>query len=403
MNLPAHMLILTADAGFGHRAAANAIAQALAERHGDACQVTVYNPLQERSAPALLRRAQGDYDRWVKQAPELYKLGYEASDGSLPVSLAEQALIALLYFTMRNVVQRYRPDVIVTTYPLYQAPLAAYFALSGKYIPVLTVVTDLATVHSLWFNDDVDKCLVPTGAVLKKALESGLPSDRLEVTGLPVNPALARQVDRAALRAALGFREDRYVALIVGSKRVKNLEPVAHVLNHSGLPLQLVLVAGGDEALHRRWAETEWHQPAQVHSYVSNMPDLMLAADLIICKAGGLIISESLAAGLPILITEAIPGQETGNAQYVIQGGAGALAENAVEALVHLCHWLARDAAELKERAAHARRLGKPAAAYRVADLVWMAAMEGASTRQRRLDTQLSFLGRLLKDGVRIS
>lgn len=402
MDQPINVLILTADAGFGHRAAANAIAQALAERHGDACQVTVHNPLQERSAPALLRRAQGDYDRWVKEVPELYKLGYEASDGTLPVSLAEQGLIALLYFTMRKMVQRYQPDVIVTTYPLYQAPLAAYFALSGRYIPVLTVVTDLATVHSLWFNDDVDKCLVPTTAVLKKALESGLPSDRLEVTGLPVNPALARQVDKAALRAELGFRQDRYVVLIVGSKRVKNLEPIAHVLNHCGLPLELVLVAGGDEALHRRWAETEWHLPAHVHGYVADMPTQMLAADLIVCKAGGLIVSESLAAGLPLLIAEAIPGQETGNAQYVIQGGAGVLVEDAVDALTHLFHWLDHDAAELKERAAHARRLGTPQAAYRVAELAWTAAVEGASKRQRRMDTQLSLLSRLLKDGIRI-
>ncbi len=402
MDSPTKVLILTADAGFGHRAAANAIAQALAERYGNACQVTVHNPLQERDAPALLRRAQGDYDRWVKEAPELYRFGYEASDGTLPVSLAEQALIALLYFTMRNVVQRYQPDVIVTTYPLYQAPLAAYFALTGKYIPVLTVVTDLATVHSLWFNDDVDKCLVPTAAVLKKALESGLPSDRLELTGLPVNPALARQVDKAALRAELGLRQDRYVILIAGSKRVKNLEPIAHVLNHCGLPLELVLVAGGDETLFRHWTETEWHQPAHVHSYVSSMPDLMLAADLIACKAGGLIVSEALAAGLPLLIAEAIPGQETGNAQYVIQGGAGALAEDAVDALAHVFHWLDRDAAELKERAGHARRLGTPQAAYRVAEVVWAAASEGASKRRRRLDTQLSLISRLLRDGIRI-
>ncbi|MCX7707909.1 MAG: hypothetical protein N2204_07870, partial [Anaerolineae bacterium] len=302
----------------------------------------------------------------------------------------------------RNVVQRYQPDVIVSTYPLYQAPLAAYFALSGKYIPVLTVVTDLATVHSLWFNDDVDKCLVPTTAVLKKALESGLPSDRLEVTGLPVNPALARQADKTALRAELGFRQDRYVVLIAGSKRVKNLEPIAHVLNHCGLPLELVLVAGGDEALYRRWAETEWHQPAHVHGYVSDMPTLMLAADLIVCKAGGLIVSESLAAGLPLLIAEAIPGQETGNAEYVIQGGAGALAEDAVDALVHVFHWLDHDAAALKEHAAQARRLGTPHAAYRVAELVWTAAVEGASKRQRRMDTQLSLLRKLLKDGIRI-
>ena len=79
----------------------------------------------------------------------------------------------------------------MTTYPLYQAPLAAIFALDRHHTPVLTVVTDLVTVHALWFNDDVECCLVPTSDVLAKALESGLAPDRVEITGLPVNPALA--------------------------------------------------------------------------------------------------------------------------------------------------------------------------------------------------------------------
>ena len=74
---------------------------------------------------------------------------------------------------------------------------------------MLTVVTDLFTVHALWFNDDVERCLVPTSDVLAKALESGLAPERVEITGLPVNPALAQPVDRVALRQQLGWGQDR--------------------------------------------------------------------------------------------------------------------------------------------------------------------------------------------------
>ena len=60
------ILILTADAGFGHRVAANAVAQALRERHGETCIVDVVNPLEDRRAPAVLRKAQDDYDRVIR-------------------------------------------------------------------------------------------------------------------------------------------------------------------------------------------------------------------------------------------------------------------------------------------------------------------------------------------------
>lgn len=397
MTMPKKILILTADAGFGHRAAANAVAAALGERYGADCAVTILNPLQERHASRVLRLAQDDYDRMIRENPDLYRLGYAASDGAFPVSIAEQALVAMLYANMRDLVEAHQPDAIVSTYPLYQAPLAALFALSGRYIPLLVVVTDLVSVHSLWFNNDVDRCLVPTQAVLEKALQSGLAPDGIEITGLPVSPALARAVDKAALRGRLGWGQDRIVALMAGSKRVTKLGPVVDVLEHCGWPLELVLVAGGDKELEEEWSGRTWHQPAHVYGYVDDMPSMMLAADLIVCKAGGLIVSEALAAGLPLLLVQALPGQEVGNAAYVTGGGAGVLVEDSLEALVTVCHWLENGGAGLAERAARARALGRPQAAHRVAERTWEAAQQGVLQRDHRFGRQIPLLQQILR------
>ena len=111
----------------------------------------------------------------------------------------------------------------------------------------------------------------------------------------------------------------------------------------------------------------------------------MQAADFIVCKAGGLIVSEALAAGLPLLMVEAIPGQETGNAEYVVRGGAGVLVDDALEALAQVYHWLDGNGAELARRGAQARRLGNPQAAFRVAELAWEAAQRGPLRREHRL------------------
>ena len=124
---------------------------------------------------------------------------------------------------------------------------------------------------------------------------------------------------------------------------------------------------------------------------------MMLAADLIVCKAGGLIVSEALAAGLPLLLAEAIPGQETGNADYVIGGGAGVLANNALDALEIMFHWLDHQGAELAERAVCARQLGRPQAASRVADLAWEAAQQGPQRREHRLGAESPLLRDLLR------
>ncbi|MCX8026175.1 MAG: hypothetical protein N3A60_13330, partial [Thermanaerothrix sp.] len=85
MGDPKRILILTADAGFGHRSAANAVAAALQERYGDQCEVYILNPLEDKRVPFVLRESQADYDILVRKAPELYRLGFEVSDAT-PVS-----------------------------------------------------------------------------------------------------------------------------------------------------------------------------------------------------------------------------------------------------------------------------------------------------------------------------
>jgi 1,2-diacylglycerol 3-beta-galactosyltransferase len=395
-NAPHRVLILSADAGFGHKAAANAIAAAFDEKYADRTSVRIVNPLDHTNAPGLLVTAQDDYDRMIQQSPDLYRVGYQASDGAIPAGLAEQALTLMLFTVLRDILGTHRPDVVITTYPLYQAPLATLNAVSRRVAPFLTVVTDLASVHRLWFNESAEMCLVPTEAVALKAIESGLSRDRVEVTGLPVNPRLAQPVDKASLRAKLGWRDDRVVALFTGSKRVKKLEPVAQALNHSGLPLELAIVTGGDEGLRHRFEAEEWHLPAHVYGYVDSMWELMQAADFIVCKAGGLIVSEALAAGLPLLIAEALPGQETGNVEHVVRGGAGMLVNDALEALVQVYHWLDKDGAALKAVAARARALGRPDAAVRVADRALEVAIRGPRPLGRGLSSQIPRLRELL-------
>lgn len=379
------ILVLTADAGFGHRSAANAVAAALQETHDGDSAVEIVNPLEDKRVPAFLRKSQADYDKMVRDMPELYKIGYEASDASVPSKVVESALTVMLFEVMHHLVRTHQPDAIVTTYPLYQAPLRAVYAISRLHIPLITVVTDLATVHRLWFHEVADMCLVPTERVHDLALASGLPQRKIQIIGIPVHPRLAGETRYpAAIRAELGWRPDLTTVLAVGSKRVGGLPDVLRVLNHSGLPLQLVVTAGGDKALYHQLTHMEWHLTAHIHKFVTDMPPLMHAADCIVCKAGGLIVTEALAAGLPLLLVDVLPGQETGNADYVVEGGAGELAQSPIDALEIIYHWLDQDGRLLAERAQNACRLGRPRAAYDIAERAWAMASLGPEARKSR-------------------
>ncbi len=215
------ILILTADAGFGHRSAAKALAAALEEGRPGECEYEIANPLDHEKTPAWLHAAQSDYDRIAREAADLYKLSYDVSDRLVVSRMIENAMRVLLYRAMRDIVHRYRPDAIISTYPLYQAPLGAYFALSRCYVPLVCVVTDLATVHHIWFSGDADLTIVPTEIVRDLALGAGLAPERVELIGIPVHPRFsalhdAASAGKAGFKAALGLLPNRPTVLAVG-------------------------------------------------------------------------------------------------------------------------------------------------------------------------------------------
>lgn len=366
------ILILTADAGFGHRSAALAIESALQERYGESIITEIVNPLDDRRTPFFLRESQTDYDHWIKNFPELYKFGFEASDTLVPKVLMEQTLASLLLDVMRDLLKKSEPDLVITTYPLYQSALNAA-QLRHKYkVPVFTVITDLSTVHRLWFNNKVTGCFVPNRHVAELAMDNGIPPERIIISGIPVHPNLVRERrSKEEIRAELGLQPDLTTILAVSSRRVENMLDSLNVINHFGTPLQLIMVAGKDDALYNTATQFEWHIPVKLYNFVENMSTLMHATDIMLSKAGGLIVTESLACGLPMILIDVIPGQETGNAEYVRAYGAGDLAETPIQLLEVLSHWMLNDGKLYKQRAANARMIGMPNSSYTIADSLW--------------------------------
>ncbi len=376
------VLILTADTGFGHRSAANAVAEALQETRGERVAIEIANPFDDERTPAFLRESQEDYDKMVREMPDYYKLRYDFSTVPVTNAIVDRALTVLMYNVMRDYILRSKPHVIINTFPMYCAAAAAVIAVNKLNIPLLTVITDLVDVHIQWLHEGADLTCVSTASVYEQGLKAGLLPEQIQVTGIPVSPKVIREKHSAQeIRKELGWRTDLTTILVVGSKRVNNLYDVLQVLDHSGWPIQFALVAGGDEGLFEAFKRTDWHHPVSIYNYVDNLPSMMHASDLVISKAGGLIVTESLACGLPILFVDVTPGQEMGNAEYVIENRVGEWAKDPLEALEILFHWLDHNQAQLKEYRERAKKAGRPMAAYTVADLAWAAAERGPLPR----------------------
>ncbi|MBP8947785.1 MAG: hypothetical protein KBG73_03025 [Candidatus Promineofilum sp.] len=378
MNDSRNILVLTNDAGLGHRQAALATVAALEQRYGALCRPVLVNPLDEPGVPAVLHNTQSDFNRVVRLAPALYRLGHGLANTTLPTRLMERMEVLTLMEPIGRVLARTRPDVVVTTHPVFVYLLATYRQREGATWPLVVLVTDLARLQRLWFRREVDLYLVPTAQAAVLAERRGIPAERVHVTGIPVDLRLNEKQSRAELRAANGWDAGRPAVLAVGSRRVQEFTTFLSALNEADLPIQLVVVTGDDAPLLDEVRAIPWRVPAHLYGYVTELPLWLQAVDAVITKAGGLTLAESLAAGCPSFIMQYTPMHERGNADYVAAHGAGVRVTNPAALVEALRRALADDGRALAQMAACARALGRPRAAYDAAELIWAQAERDA-------------------------
>lgn len=375
MEAKKRFLILTSDSGFGHRSAAMSVSKALDHLYGDRQVNLIVNPILETNSVSLMKSIEKNYDKGVKNIPNLYKMGYEMSDSRKISEVMETALMVLLQKNISEAFEAFLPHGILITNPMFNAPAGKVRKRNSAKVPLYAVVTDLADVHSLWFAPGPDLFYIASDWVRVKARENGVPLRKLQISGIPVHPRFYLNQDtKPQLRHKLGLERDKRTILFVGSVRVEHILENLRALEELKDEFQVAVIAGGNEELHHTLVEETFNFPIKINGFVDNMPEWMLASDLLVTKAGGLILSEGLAAGLPILLVDFLPGQEEGNVRYVTSHQAGAFVQNVGEFVTMVEFWLRDGAVQLERTAASSKLIGQPGAAFTVAEGLWSAA-----------------------------
>jgi 1,2-diacylglycerol 3-beta-galactosyltransferase len=365
-NSMKRILILMSKTGGGHLASAQAIQATFAELYGNEVEVTIVDLLMDY-LPWPMREAPKSYGWIANRTPWLWGTLYRAGHTAWIADPIIEATVRLSATSIMEMLLHYRPDLIVSVHPLVQElALHALERLRAK-IPYCIVVTDLATVHPLWFDPEATRCYVASETAYQTGISSGLRPDQLRMFGLPVRPVFAKlSRPRAELRAELGMHPDLPAVLLVGGGdgigRVAVIaRAIGRRLGAHRTPLgQMIVVCGRNKRLQTTLANEPWTVPVQVHGFVNNMSDWMSASDCIVTKAGPGTIAESLIRGLPILLSGFIPGQEEGNVPYVVDNEVGVFASEPAAIASQVARWFGTERAALARMAENAKQLANP-------------------------------------------
>lgn len=373
--------VLHATAGSGHKSAAIALANALAEQKPDAV-VREVDTLVFTSRLYRTGYSQG-YVAVSSRAPQLWGTIYALSEQQRLVrALApgREAFDRLSLRRLLRVVDREKPDAIVCTHFLPVEALWPRRRANKLPVPLYVVITDF-TANPVWVYPHVDRYFVASDQVADELHELGVPRDRIEVTGIPVDPRFGRTIGRQAARARFGLHANAPVALVMGGgSGVGPMAELADKLTSLGSRPQVVVVCGTNEKLRRELLATPAAREGRLQAlgFTHEVDALLEAADVVVSKAGGLTCSEALIKRTPLVVFRPTPGQEVRNTQFLESGGAAVHATSVDDVAATVERWLNDPAARERVRE-NAGRLAHPDAAADIARRV----LEAIGTKRR--------------------
>lgn len=196
------------------------------------------------------------------------------------------------------------------------------------------------------------------------------PRAKVVMTGNPIREVAARDDIRGA-RRRLNLSEDLFTVFVfggsLGARRLVAATQEALPLLRPGM--QLIVQTGSEAKL---LVPPGWTGKLVVRDFFDEIYDCYRAADLVVCRAGG-VVAEVLAFGRPMILVPypyAAHGHQKQNAVYLEQEGAAVVVDDDQcdgRAISRLINDLYADAERREAMARASRELGRPDAARRVA------------------------------------
>jgi UDP-N-acetylglucosamine:LPS N-acetylglucosamine transferase len=249
------------------------------------------------------------------------------------------------------------PDLVVCTYPLGSAGLDWLRLHRGLDCPVGAWISDFAP-HPFWVYSALDEHFVMHEVALDTAHRAES-NATVRVGAVPVVSAFAPG-DRGAAREALDLPDDAFVALLTcGAFGFGHIASAVTALLDAGESVIPVVACGRNTELRRAVASIA-DPRVRALGWTDRMPELTVAADVVVTNAGGASSLEALACGRAVLMYKPIAAHGRANAELMASAGLADVV-NAPEELSQGVARLVREPEVLKrmEKAAATHAAGR--------------------------------------------
>ncbi len=361
------VLIMSAGAGTGHIKAAEALELSFAA-DGRVTEVINNDALQYTNK--LFRDFYSRfYTSLVRSAPNFLGWWYKTSDEPWHTERMRHMIDRLNTKPLVRFIREFDPHITVCTHYMPAGIISHLISTKQLQAHLSIVVTDF-DFHAMWLSRSFHRYFVAIDETKAHLEMLGIPSERITVSGIPIDPVFQHPINREEERLRLGLNPEKPVLLLsAGAYGVSPTEFMVERMLNLNSDAQTVIVCGHNDELKQRIIQLVASRSSRfkVLGYTGEMHKLMKMADIFIGKPGGMTTSEAIACGLPMCVVSPIPGQEERNSDHLLEEGI-AVKCNDLTTLPFKLERLLEDPDRLTRMKANALRFAKPFASATIVD-----------------------------------
>jgi UDP-N-acetylglucosamine:LPS N-acetylglucosamine transferase len=297
---PRRVLILSADVGEGHAAAARALAEQI-HQGPEPAEVTVIDGLAAMGR--VLRPVVEDgYRVQLRFVPWTYTIIYWLLEHVAPVRALTRRLLCLFGSRpLARTIAAHDPDVVVSTYPAVTVVLARLRRTRAIACPTVATITDLTGLF-FWAQPGIDMHLVMYGESMP-SVERIAGEGSVQLVRPLISAEFLEPRSPLGARRSLGLPEDgRMVVVSGGGWGVGDIAGAVREFTRVPEVSSIVCLAGRNDHLAGKLrAAFAGESRVHVYGFTDKMPELLAAADVLVHSTGGVTCLEAKAAGTPVV------------------------------------------------------------------------------------------------------
>lgn len=361
-----YVSVLSASFGDGHNSAAYGAVEAL--NLMNIPNSGLYDLLQ-KSHPITMECLMNGYRLVTTKWPASWKKLYDLADR---IHFGDGSFDLLPHVTksLADYLKITTPDSVISTYPLYGQIIERLFGHEKLPFKFVTMVTDSKSINKSWLHKAQGDFAVLDKASANFFLNHGISKDRIHITGFPVSPTYNKTRIIECEKNIPETFKILYTPTSNTSHVLDVTKTLSDLIKKTSQKISLTIVMGRHEKRLEKTLKAISPQETTLIGWTENMPSLLCSHHLVIGKAGGASVQESLASGCPMIIDSMIPGQEEGNADFITGLGCGVAAFTPEEINLAILSLIKNDGQKWLKMRHNCFSKGSPQAALNLAKLV---------------------------------